>query len=168
MWRLCLRQRRSGQTDAPISDPSAVLASRTYITLKFCNAASRTWGATCLRGSFTTPSTGGGRVSIRGSSALTFAVPTGGESRGSPSLRSRLTSGFVKGGSERPQDCQGKAPIDFGPRKPRVTDGRGLCYARVLRTGGASYEETDSDLRRDRRCAADVDPSSGQRSGQRP
>src|SRR2546422_9835208 len=73
-----------------------------------------------------------------------------------------------KGGSERPQDCQGKASIDFGLRKPRVTDGRGLCYARVLRTGGASYEETDSDLRRDRRCAADVDPSSGQRSGQRP
>src|SRR5947208_3209411 len=28
MWRLRLRRRRSGQTDAPISDPSAVLASR--------------------------------------------------------------------------------------------------------------------------------------------
>ena len=34
MWRLRLRRRRSGQTDAPISDPSAVLASRAYVTLK--------------------------------------------------------------------------------------------------------------------------------------
>src|SRR5437588_648349 len=43
MWRLRLRRRRSGQTDAPISDPSAVLASRAYVTVRFCNAASRTW-----------------------------------------------------------------------------------------------------------------------------
>src|SRR5438874_12322124 len=34
MSRLRLRRRRSGQTDAPISDPSAVLASRAYVTLK--------------------------------------------------------------------------------------------------------------------------------------
>src|SRR2546422_6210180 len=113
MWRLRLRQRRSGQTDAPISDPSAVVASRTYITLKFCNAASRTWGATCHQAHLRQLRRWGPSFHHR-LLGPHLRVPTGGESRGSPSLRSRLTSGFVKEVQNVHKTAKAKLPLTSG------------------------------------------------------